>query len=524
MTRPADWSPLADADPVPGDPAEVALLGRRLQQTAEQIRQDVAWLRSLCTDEFWESDAGQAFRGRVDNTATRLWRAHHRYLEVGQALGDSLNGSGYAGALYQAQSQSVQALTQAQQAWVVMRQALGSVELENQGIIPFAGDPFTFGPALPPLDGAGYPVLMVSPPRAEPGLTVAIGRYNAHAGDLRAAITRLRQAVTTRDAAAQAAAAKILKAIAADGLQDPAGFLAGLEAGWDDIAGWTSHNWARVVADIANVCGWLATGFGLLALVFAFIPGLQPLAAALEGMALTLTGVELICHTILAATGNGPWFDVGLDLLSMAAFGLGRSAIRGADVTVEVAGDLAGTGEIARLGALYGGIRANVSLSDVVISSREAAEQAVDEAAPEALTKLPGKLGRFGKESQADLKPVSPQAVWKALANTPWKTALPGDARGIVATLGKGAGQALHLTSPEITSSLDELREIPGIGTAARVSGVQFADNVIHYSHLWTDTQITAIGADTIDKLNSVLTHFGSQIPGYDQLKEDTRL
>ena len=39
--RPADWSPLAQTDPVPGDPQEVAALGRRFEATAAEIA--AAW-------------------------------------------------------------------------------------------------------------------------------------------------------------------------------------------------------------------------------------------------------------------------------------------------------------------------------------------------------------------------------------------------------------------------------------------------------------------------------------------------
>ena len=62
MARPADWSPLADTDPVPGDPVEVAALGGRFQATADEIASAVRRLRTMCTDEFWDSGAGASFR------------------------------------------------------------------------------------------------------------------------------------------------------------------------------------------------------------------------------------------------------------------------------------------------------------------------------------------------------------------------------------------------------------------------------------------------------------------------------
>ena len=87
MGRPADWSPLAPGDPVPGDPEEVAALGRRFRATAAEIDQAASRLRTMCTDEFWDSDAGAAFRQRSDDTAGKLAKAYARYDAAATALG-----------------------------------------------------------------------------------------------------------------------------------------------------------------------------------------------------------------------------------------------------------------------------------------------------------------------------------------------------------------------------------------------------------------------------------------------------
>ena len=201
MSRPADWTPLATADPVPGDPGEVALLGRRLRQVADQISADVSWLRSLCTARFWDCGAGQAFQGQVDDAADRLARAHERYLAAAEALGSGPGGPGYAGALEAAQSLSLRALAQARQAWSAMLTQLAA-------------------PGLPRLDSAGNPVPMVTPAGADPQLSAAISRYNASALEYRIANGWLAEAIALRDEAAARAAARIQAAIGADGLAD----------------------------------------------------------------------------------------------------------------------------------------------------------------------------------------------------------------------------------------------------------------------------------------------------------------
>ena len=48
-------------------------------------------------------------------------------------------------------------------------------------------------------------------------------------------------------------------------------------------------------------------------------PICPPLAAALEGLALTLTEVAATCHLILAIFGKGSWADFGLDLIALAS-------------------------------------------------------------------------------------------------------------------------------------------------------------------------------------------------------------
>jgi hypothetical protein len=133
---------------------------------------------------------------------------------AGQALGSSTTGPGYAGALDQAQSLSLRALTQAQQAWSVMRSQLAAAEVANKGFVPYAGLPsLAIFPAQPQLDSAGNPVPMFAPAEASTQLRTAVSRYNASALDYRTANGWLAEAIAARDAAAARAAAAIQAAI-----------------------------------------------------------------------------------------------------------------------------------------------------------------------------------------------------------------------------------------------------------------------------------------------------------------------
>ena len=520
MGRPADWTPLAAADPVPGDPLDVALTGARLQQVADQITADVNWLRSLCTAQFWDSGAGQAFQGQVDDAAGKLARAHTRYLAAGQALGSSLSGPGYAGALDQAQALSLRALNQAQSAWSVLRAQLAAAELANHGFAPYEGAPLSLYPGQPRLDSSGNPVLMISPAGAGPQLSAAVSRYNASALEYRTANGWLAEAVAQRDQAAARAAAQIQAAIGADGLQDQTGLWHDITSAADAAFGWTEQHWAQVLGDIANVCGWIASALGILALVFAFI--CPPFALALESMALTLTEVAAVCHLVLAIFGKGSWADVGLDMISLATFGWGRNLLRAGEATVEIADEIGTAGVVARADALSIGLTAGRaaagdagSFASLIKDADLASDLTVSAVGHEA--RLPGILGKFSDKALADFTPVSPVSVIKTIRGTDWEAALGNHASK---TLTTAITQAAHMESPEFTESLDKLEEIPDLSRIVKLSGINFPQAVTRYNQLWVGAQVTALGTDVADKVDSVLNYFHVEVPGYDWVKE----
>ncbi|WP_326754168.1 hypothetical protein OHB56_24490 [Streptomyces sp. NBC_01635] len=56
--RPRDWHPVADSDPVPGDPEQVAALGQQLRRTAEELDRQIKNLRAVAEVDAWDSKAG----------------------------------------------------------------------------------------------------------------------------------------------------------------------------------------------------------------------------------------------------------------------------------------------------------------------------------------------------------------------------------------------------------------------------------------------------------------------------------
>lgn len=524
MTRPADWTPLAAADPVPGDPMEVAAIGGQLTKVAAQISADVAWLRSLCTAQFWDSGAGEAFQGQVDAAAAKLARAHARYLAAGQALGTSPAGpGGYAAALDAAQSLSQRALAHGQAAWSAMCVQLSAVEVAGKGFVPWEGFNLaqSFFASQPLLDSSGNPVPMFAAATASAPLRAAVSRYNASVLDYRTAQGWIAEAISMRDQAAASAAAAILAAIGGDGLQNQAGLWHDITAAADAAFGWSEQHWAQVVGDIATVCGWIASALGVLALIFAFI--CPPVAAALEGMALTLTEVAAVCHLILAIFAHGSWVDFGLDMVSLATFGWGRNLLRAGETAVDAADEIGLEGVAARADTLSEGLaQAGEGETPSIDTILAKAEKNEDFAILNkgAKTGLPGILGKFGDKVLQDFRPTSPVAAFKTVRDTEWESVLGKQpANKIISAV----GQVIRMKSPEFIDAQKELQEIPGLARIIKLTGVNFTSAVTRYNHLWVGDQVASLTIDAVDKTDSVLNYFHKEIPGYDWLKEHAR-
>ena len=242
--RPTDWSPLADTDPVPGDPDEVERIAVRYAETARALREQSAQLRALAGDRGWEGEAAGEWRHQGREVAGKLESVVDRYETAGRALAPT------GGQLRSAQDESERALELAQDAERRARAADRAMDAEARRHVQ-------------------------APPETPPPDTSHLRRQDEQAADdLARARSMLRRAVEERDAAATAAAHDIGDIIGGDGLDDgPFAGRALVVRGPGRVAGpqpRCHHRDRRVDRDDR----------GLLAFVVGWIPVIGQLVAA----------------------------------------------------------------------------------------------------------------------------------------------------------------------------------------------------------------------------------------------------
>ncbi|MDN3268473.1 putative T7SS-secreted protein [Streptomyces sp. MA15] len=287
MNRPRadEWVVIGErTDPVPGDPEEVAKLGRELRKTARSIRKQADEIRALASVDQWRSKTAREFRSEAEDAEGKLRKAMKRYDAAADALGEKVSDGGpskeYASELHRAQRMADKALRAAQDADDERKASAGALDR-------LPGDT----------------------PDDDPQRKKLEKRQEAATAALERAKKQLETAKTVRDATARRTRDSIRHAIDHDGLRDGT---------WDKAKDWVHDNagWMKTALDVA---GWVATVCGTLALMVGWIPVLgTALAGALGTVALAATLFSLAGHTLLAVAGEGSWFDVALDVVGSA--------------------------------------------------------------------------------------------------------------------------------------------------------------------------------------------------------------
>ncbi|WP_432093753.1 putative T7SS-secreted protein [Streptomyces sp. bgisy100] len=294
-----EWEVLGESsDPVPGDPYTVAALGKKLRATADSLKRQADEIKAVGSVEAWKSKAADEFRGEAEEAEGKLRKAFKRYDVAAKAMGTEVkegvetHPKEFASELDRAQKLAAKALKDAQEA-----------DTEHKS-------------STKALDGQPKDT-----PDDDPDSKKLKGRQEAAETKLSDARKTLQDAKDIRDAAEKAACEAIGAAISDDGLEDGT---------WDKFKDWVHDN-ADLISKIADIAGWVATICGTLSLLVGWIPIIgQALAAVLGTIALLATMVSLVTHLMLALAGEGSWFDVAMDVVGLATFGIGRGAMAGA--------------------------------------------------------------------------------------------------------------------------------------------------------------------------------------------------
>lgn len=276
----ADWTVLGeDTNPIPGDPYEVAALGKQMRNTAAMIMRQANSIGNLTDGNGWDSDAGDEFKKKAGDTADKLMGAYHRYHGAADALGDSVDtgnpDKNWASALHHCQTEANKLLTKAEQA-----------HSDSQAANTALGK-------LPKSDSSD------STKTQHSQLT---SKKNTADGDLTTYKRQLQGIKDYRDAQAHKAAGQI-----GDAIQNEH------DSTWDKVkAG---------LAVISHIAGVVAAIAGVLSLVLGWVP---ILGQALIIIAAAASVVAFLCDLTLACAGDGNWLDVAIDLVGVLSLGAGR--------------------------------------------------------------------------------------------------------------------------------------------------------------------------------------------------------
>lgn len=460
MARPTDWSPLAGSDPVPGDPQRIGEEAAHLASVAQEIQGQVGRLRAIATGHTVEKGLHvDKLKSASADVADSLDKVVGRYQKTSTAL------SGWVPELEYAQGQSLKALSLAQDA--AGRQK--------------ANQPHTYP--------SGYKETPQDK-QNDQSRTNALNQANA---DLAAARQMLDNATSYRDQKGGDTRNKIENAIN-DGLKD-SWWQSHVLSAWDAFSNWVTQH-AELIKKIADIAGLIASICGILSLLVGWIPIVgQALAVVLDTIATLATVVSLICHLMLAITGNGSWLDVGLDVLALVTLGMGRAFAKTAEGGYEAA-TAATRSPLARL---LGKAGQGLARSDVTAEAEKITGMSWKEAQG-VITDAKDGLS-LPNWAQAAFRGQNPVQMFKDLTSS-FKTM--GDWKSIFPLLGDSSMLSNMREFSEVVSKLGDagFSNVASLPSVARWTSIADAARLNFYISTGIGT-----GVDLFDKSSTYLAN-----------------
>ncbi|MBZ6248522.1 hypothetical protein KVH27_08880 [Streptomyces olivaceus] len=285
----ADWPPLWHDDPTPGDPEEVAELGRKLRKMAEMIDEQSRVIDALASVEGWDSEAGKGFHELAGGTADKLKKSFERYDEAAKAIGEEVSegtSDRFASEMRRAQRKADKALSD-------YRAAEGEHDLADREVRKIT-DKHPLGDI----------------PKAEKEEYDRWVKKRADAlRDIGSARKAVKDARDIYDDAGDKAARHIKNIVHHDSVRDPGGFMNFLA------------DWADMLSNISAV-------LSVLAVICAFVPPLQFLVPIFAALAVLTSAAALAGHAYDMSVRGGKvdWLKLGADALGVLP---GLGALKG---------------------------------------------------------------------------------------------------------------------------------------------------------------------------------------------------
>ncbi|MFF9300028.1 putative T7SS-secreted protein [Streptomyces sp. NPDC014764] len=286
----ADWPPLWHDDPTPGDPEEVAELGRKLRKMADMIDEQSRVIKALASVEGWDSDAGKGFHELADGTADKLKKSFERYDEAAKAVGEEVSegtSDQFAGEMRRAQRKADKALAD-------YREAKADHDLAD-------------GEAKKYTDK--YPTVLEIPAAEKEEYDRWVKKRAEALRRIGAARKAVKDAREIYDDAGDKAARHIRNVVHHDAVRDPGGFM-------------------NLLADWADMLSNISAVLSVLAVVCAFVPPLQFLVPIFATLAVVTSAAALAGHAydMTVRGGKVDWMKLGADALGILP---GLGALKG---------------------------------------------------------------------------------------------------------------------------------------------------------------------------------------------------
>ena len=301
----ADWTPLTEEDPIPGDPDALVSLVIGLRNDMRELWTVVGELQGINAAGIWSGEAAEAFTRRREGVVPNLDRVANRLDRAAFAL------ETFGQAVHESQFRALEARTKARAA----QETITGVQRQIEETARQQGASIT-----PDWSGA-----------------IATGE------EAMAAARLLFDQACEVYTEAETRCDKILADAIHDDLTDPKK---------RSLLGSVAHavgNIADHFTDLEKFSDLLGATAAVVG-VASMVPGLQFLAP----VGLVTSGLKTLVDINLAATGRQGWGEVGKDALGLALFGASRVATVAArgSVANKAVGELKAAKSLARIGKI----------------------------------------------------------------------------------------------------------------------------------------------------------------------------